>query len=113
MEGMLLLALKDSIKGEYIAKNPYCNITRSLIASNLKNDLVSNFEDLAKLFRKNPVGKEGAYKLTSVNFMNTKIYGLKHILELIDMPRFSLYFDAIDDLLPDYNFNNNNVQINI
>lgn len=110
---MLLLALKTSIKGDYIPKNPYCSITRSLIASNLKNDLVANFEGLAKLFRKNPVGKEGEYKLTSVNFMNTKIFGLKHILELIDMPRFSLFFDAIDDLLPDYKIENNSVQINI
>lgn len=113
IEGMLLIALKSSIRGDLLAKNPYCSITRSLIASNLKNDLVSNFENLAKLFRKNPVAKEGAYKLTSVNFLNTKIYGLKHILELIDMPRFSLYFDAIDDLLPDYKSDSNNISITI
>lgn len=113
MEGMLLLALKQSIRGDFIPKNPYCNITRSLISSNLKNDLVSNFENLAKLFRKNPVGKEGSFKLTSVNFVDTKIYGLKHILELIDMPRFSLFFDAIDDLLPDYKIDNNTISINI
>jgi len=29
------------------------------------------------------------------------------------MPRFALYFDAIDDLLPDYKIENNNVSINI
>ncbi|KAL4502433.1 hypothetical protein ABPG72_012020 [Tetrahymena utriculariae] len=114
MEGILLNALKSTIKDDLIPKNPYCSMSRSLIASNLKSDLVANFENLAKLFRKNPVAKEGAYKLTSVSFQNTtKIYGLKHILELIDMPRFSLFFDAIDDLLPDYKIDSNNVVINI
>lgn len=68
IESSLLIGLKLAIKGDFIPKNPYCNITRSLIASNLKNDLVSNFENLAKLFRKNPVAKEGPYKITSVNY---------------------------------------------
>ena len=61
MEGIILIALKSAIKGDLIPKNPYCAISRSLIASNLKNDLVQNFENLAKHFRKNAVPKSGPY----------------------------------------------------
>jgi hypothetical protein len=72
---MLLTALKYAIQGDLLPKNPYCHIVRSLLSSNLKNDLILNFENLAKLFRKNPVAPEGNYKITMVSYNNVKLYG--------------------------------------
>ncbi|EGR30842.1 hypothetical protein IMG5_122430, partial [Ichthyophthirius multifiliis] len=113
MEGIILLALRQAINGNQIPKNPYCAISRSLIQSNLKNDLVQNFENIAKHFRKNAVSKQGIYGISSVQFQKTQIFGLKHILELIDLPRFELYLEAIKEILLNYKFTNENFEIEI
>jgi hypothetical protein len=63
LESAITQGLRQSISGDVISKNPWCEITRSISNANLKLEVTKNMEHLSKAFKKTPVKETESYRI--------------------------------------------------
>lgn len=76
--------LRSAISGDLVPKNPWCEVSRTLGVQNLKLDIYTTFEKLAKNFRKTPcieTRKYNIYKISYTYKSKQRIINSKNELE--------------------------------
>ena len=100
---MLLLAFKTLFKSEFLPKNPYFRLVRSLGISNTQKEIIDNFEKVINLFKKTQI-KESSNKKFGIVSIGEKqnIWGLPSLLEWLDPMRIEKLRFSLFEVLPDF-----------
>ncbi len=100
-ESLMTNAFKEVFEGDLIPKNPYPKLIRALNTANAQKEVIQNFNEKVKFITKNITQEEGPYGITTIK-ARPLFYGLKHILEWVDVDRLANLRKALLDFLPDY-----------
>ena len=100
-ESIMTAAMRDVFEGDLIPKNPYPKLIRALNTSNTLKEVLRNFNEKVKYVTKNVTEPEGAFGITTIQ-ARPLFFGLKHLLEWVDVEKLMNLRKAILDFLPDY-----------
>lgn len=100
---MLLVAFKTLFKSEFLPKNPYFRLVRSLGISNTQKEIIDNFEKVINLFKKTQIKESSNKKFGIVSIgENQNIWGLPSLLEWLDPMRIEKLRFSLFEVLPDF-----------
>lgn len=77
--------MKELIQNDLLPENPFYGICRYVISQNLLLDITDNFEQINNHYQKNKIEVFDKYGVYSLNFKELRVFGFKHILQLIDI----------------------------
>jgi len=111
-ESIMTAAMRDVFEGDLIPKNPYPKLIRALNTSNTQKEVLRNFTEKIKYVTRNITQEEGPYGVTTIK-ARPLFYGLKHILEWVDVEKLTNLRKAVLDFLPDYKDEIRNTRVNL
>jgi len=111
LEQILTTALREVFEGDLIPKNPYPKLIRSLNLANIQKEVTNTFSKVVRYMVKNVTSEEGEYGITSVK-SRLIFFGLKILLEWVDVDRLAALRKALLDFLPDYRNEVKNSKVN-
>ncbi|CAD8099788.1 unnamed protein product [Paramecium sonneborni] len=123
LEQALTTGLRAAISGDLVPKNPWCEVSRTLGVQNLKTDIYTTFEKLAKNFRKTPCIETRKYHIYKISYsfkqktriinsqneleevleeQKFEVYGYERMLEYVFLPNLKEFYFAIQNILPSF-----------
>lgn len=111
---MLLIAFKNLFKSEFLPKNPYFRLARSLTISNTQKEIIDNFEKVINLLKKTQINESSNKKFGIISIGEKQnIWGLPPLLEWLDPIRIEKLRFSLFDVLPDFETNIGEFQVHI